>query len=335
MKGITGAGNWILDWTKTIDVYPQQDTLANILSQESNNGGAAYNVLKDLSCLGAPFPLRAIGLIGDDEAGAHILDDCRNLGIDTTGLILHESASTSYTDVMLVKNTGRRTFFHHRGANAYLDIPHFNFDPIQSRILHLGYLLLLDRLDEFLSDNQTRASYILNMAKEKGLTTSVDLVSESSNRFKDIVAPSLPFIDYLFLNEYEASKLTGIDLTSEHVDLKACEKALEKIHAGGILQWVILHFPQGVVARNGGKELIVQGSLLMPDNRIIGTTGAGDAFAAGALYGIHEEWTMDQCIELGICTSAASLTHASCSGGIRPHHECLKLKEIYPVRQLI
>ena len=65
-KGITGAGNWILDWTKTIDVYPQQDTLANILSQESNNGGAAYNVLKDLSRLGAPFPLRAIGLIGND-----------------------------------------------------------------------------------------------------------------------------------------------------------------------------------------------------------------------------------------------------------------------------
>ncbi len=334
MKGITGAGNWILDWTKTIDIYPQQDTLANILLQESNNGGAAYNVLKDLAKLGAPFPLRGIGLIGDDEAGAYILEDCRKSGIDTDGLTVHESASTSYTDVMLVKDTGRRTFFHHRGANAYLDISHFNFDKIQSRILHLGYLLLLDRLDEFLDDNRTRASILLNRAKEGGMITSVDLVSESRDRFKTIVAPSLPYIDYLFLNEYEASKLTGIDLTSGSTDHRAYEKALEKIFSGGILNWVILHFPDGVIARNREGNLLFKGSLILPENMIIGTTGAGDAFAAGALYGIHENWNMEQCIELGICAAAASLTHASCSDGIHPYNECLELKEKYPIRQL-
>ena len=334
MNGITGAGNWILDWTKTIDIYPQQDTLANILSQESNNGGAAYNILKDLSRLGAPFPLHGIGLIGNDEAGSYILEDCRKLGIRTDGLLVHETASTSYTDVMLVRKTGRRTFFHHRGANAFLDIPHFNFDNIQSRILHLGYLLLLDRLDGFLSDSLTRASFILGMAKEKGLITSVDLVSESSDRFQNIVAPSLPFIDYLFLNEYEASKLTGADLSSETMDLKTCKKALKKILSGGILNWVILHFPDGVIALNKHGDLLLQGSLMMPENRIIGATGAGDAFAAGVLYGIHENWPMDQCIELGICSAASSLTHASCSGGILPLAECLKLKEKYPGRQL-
>ncbi len=334
MKGITGAGNWILDWTKTIDIYPQQDTLANILSQESNNGGAAYNVLKDLSKLGAPFPLHGIGLIGDDEAGHYILDDCHKYGINTDGLQILESASTSYTDVMLVKNTGRRTFFHHRGANAFLDIPHFNFDIIQSRILHLGYLLLLDRLDGFLDQATTRASFLLNMAKEKGLITSVDLVSESSDRFKTIVAPSLPFIDYLFLNEYEASKLTGIDLISGKIDRLTYEKALKKIFAGGILHWAILHFPEGVIARNKNGDLLIQGSLNVPENRIIGTTGAGDAFAAGVLYGIHENWSMVECLELGVCTAAASLTHASCSDGILPYKECSSLKEKYQIRQL-
>jgi sugar/nucleoside kinase (ribokinase family) len=334
MNGITGAGNWILDWTKTIDIYPQEDTLANILSQESNNGGAAYNLLKDLVRLGASFPLSGIGLVGDDDAGSYILEDCRQLGIVTTGLIIHESASTSYTDVMLVKKTGRRTFFHHRGANAFLDIRHFDFDLIHSRILHLGYLLLLDRLDAFLSARQTRASLVLKMAKEKELLTSVDLVSENSERFTRIVAPSLPFIDYLFLNEYEAGKLTGIDLTSGSIDLKTGEKALGKILSGGVLQWVILHFPEGVIARSKEGELIHQGSLLMPENRIIGTTGAGDAFAAGVLYGIHENWPMEHGIELGICSAAASLTHASCSDGILPYAECLKFIEKYPVRQL-
>ncbi|MBS0000574.1 MAG: carbohydrate kinase family protein [Cyclobacteriaceae bacterium] len=334
MNGIIGAGNWILDWTKSIDIYPEQDTLANILSQESNNGGAAYNVLKDLARLGAPFPLHGIGLIGDDEAGQYILEDCLRNGINTDGLQIQATASTSYTDVMLVKESGRRTFFHHRGANAFLDIPHFQFEGNHSKILHLGYLLLLDRLDGFLRENKTRAAFILEMAKNKGLVTSVDLVSESRDRFKKIIFPSLPYIDYLFLNEYEASKLTGIDLASGSISRLVCEKALKEILAGGIHQWVILHFPEGVIAMHLDGEVLTQGSIMMPPSRIIGTTGAGDAFAAGVLFGIHEEWDMARCLELGICAAASSITHASCSDGILPAGECLAFKEKYQTRQL-
>ena len=334
LNGIIGAGNWIIDWTKSIDIYPEQDTLANIWSQESNNGGAAYNVLKDLSRLCATFPLHGIGLIGDDEAGQFIQDDCRKHGIDISGLQVMASASTSYTDVMLVRETGRRTFFHHRGANALLDIPHFQFEKYQARILHLGYLLLLDRLDGFLQEDKTRAAFVLEMAKDKGLITTVDLVSESRDRFKKIISPSLPYIDYLFLNEYEASKLTGIDLTTGSLTKPACERALTEILAGGVQQWVILHFPEGVIARQRDGKMISHGSIIMPPDQSIGATGAGDAFAAGVLYGIHEEWPMERCLELGVCVAASSLTHASCSEGIRPVEECLALKDKYQIRQL-
>jgi sugar/nucleoside kinase (ribokinase family) len=335
MNGIIGAGNWIIDWTKSIDIYPDQDTLANILSQESNNGGAAYNVLKDLSKLGASFPLHGIGLIGEDEAGQFIMEDCLKHGIDTAGLQANPSASTSYTDVMLVKETGRRTFFHHRGANALLDIPHFRFDRYKARIFHLGYLLLLDQLDGFLQEERTRASVVLEMAKEQGLITTVDLVSESRDRFKRIVSPSLPYIDYLFLNEYEAGKLTGMDLTSGALTKSACEEALSGILEGGVLQWVILHFPEGVIARHRNGKMISQGSIMLPPERFIGTTGAGDAFAAGVLYGIHEDWPMESCLELGVCVAASSLTHASCSEGIRPAEECLKMKIDYGYRSAL
>jgi sugar/nucleoside kinase (ribokinase family) len=334
MNGIIGAGNWIIDWTKSIDMYPEQDTLANILSQESNNGGAAYNVLKDLSRLGATFPLHGIGLIGDDEAGQFILDDCRKHGIGRAGLKVTASASTSYTDVMLVRDTGRRTFFHHRGANALLDISHFQFKKYQARIFHLGYLLLLDRLDEFLEEDKTRAAVVLEKAKENGLITTVDLVSESRDRFKKIVSPSLPYIDYLFLNEYEASKLTGIDLTTGILTRSACEGVLKEIFAAGVQQWVILHFPEGVIARHRDGKMLSQGSVIMPPDQFIGATGAGDAFAAGVLYGIHESWPMERCLELGVYAAASSLTHASCSEGIRPVEECLALREKYQIRQL-
>src|SRR5262249_17588048 len=108
-SGIIAGGNWILDHVKLIDRWPLQDSLATIASQFSSNGGSPYNVLKDLSRLGAPFPLEAIGLIGDDEAGRFIRDDCGRHRIDTTQLRTSRMSPTSYTDVMTEQATGRRT----------------------------------------------------------------------------------------------------------------------------------------------------------------------------------------------------------------------------------
>ena len=65
-RGLLAGGNWIIDHVKLIDGWPPQDSLATILSQSSSNGGAPYNVLKNLSRLGVPYPLSAIGLVGTD-----------------------------------------------------------------------------------------------------------------------------------------------------------------------------------------------------------------------------------------------------------------------------
>ena len=56
---------------------------------------------------------------------------------------------------------------------------------------------------------------------------------------------------------------------------------------------------------------------------IAGSVGAGDAFAAGVLLGIHEDWPMGRSLELGVCAAAVSLLHPTCSGGLRSHGDCL------------
>jgi sugar/nucleoside kinase (ribokinase family) len=333
-QGIASAGNWILDITKTIDVYPDQDTLANIYGQSSNNGGAPYNVLKDLSKLKAPFPLHGLGLVGKDETGQHILRDCKYHLIDTTQLLSTEDAGTSYTDVMLVKKTGRRTFFHYRGANALFDLPHINLEIVNARILHLGYLLLLDKLDDIRPDKRTNASVLLEHAQKKGFITSVDLVSESSDRFRQIILPSLPYIDILFCNEYEAGKLCGLNIDVQNLDLTIGQQAINMLLKYGVNQWVVMHFPEGCVAGNRSGDLIVQGSVNMPGEEIIGTTGAGDAFAAGTLYGLHENWPMPDCLKAGVCCAAMSLTEASCSNGIKPFEQSMHIGSIHGYRKL-
>src|SRR5262245_59469281 len=117
-RGLLSGGNWIIDQVKIIDVYPQPEQLGNILGQSQGTGGGPYNVLIDLAKYGAPFPLYGAGLVGRDALGEQILAHCREHGIDGRFIGTTAKAPTSYTDVMTVKATGRRTFFHARGANA-------------------------------------------------------------------------------------------------------------------------------------------------------------------------------------------------------------------------
>ena len=148
-QGVLAVGNFIVDYVKVIDAYPAQDMLASILSESRSNGGGPYNVLRDLAAMKVEFPLAACGLVGNDPNGQWIKRDCQNHRIDVSLLHLSQDYPTSYTDAMTVQSTGRRTFFHCRGANAYFDVKHCSFSKTNARILHLGYLMLLDRLDSF------------------------------------------------------------------------------------------------------------------------------------------------------------------------------------------
>lgn len=326
-SGIIGAGNWIVDTTKIIDVYPSQDTLANITSEERNNGGGAFNILSDLAKLGAKFPLRAQGLIGQDADGNWIVEHCQSLGIDTNLLFRHESAPTSYTDVMTARETGRRTFFHQRGANRHFGPEHFPWAQMQARILYLGYLLLLDTMDGPDEKHGTVAARVLHEAHRHGLYRAVDLVSVERPDYSDIVNPALPEIDLLICNELEASRVTGIP-TRDEKEIYLREGLREAAHAllqRGVRDWVVIHLPEGAYARSSKGEEVWQGRVRLPKDQIVGAAGAGDAFAAGLLYGLHEDGAMQQNLLMGVCTAAACLRAASTSGSVGTLAECLAL----------
>ena len=323
-SGIISGGNWIVDHVKLIDNWPPQDALVSILSQSDGNGGSAYNLLKNLSRLGAGFPLEAIGLVGDDADGHAILADCAAHRIDPTQLCRANDVATSYTDVMTVRSTGRRTFFHQRGANAKLAPVHFDFTATNAKWFHLGYLLLLDTLDTLGADGRPAAVEVLARARAAGLLTSVDCVSESAGRFPAHVAPVLPEVDVLFVNDYEAEQLTGIALgRGATLDRGAVERAARSLITLGVRAWVVLHFPEGVCACSERGEIVWQASVRVPAASIGGTAGAGDALASGILLGLHEAWPMARALDLGVCVAAASLRSPTCSDSVVTAGECL------------
>lgn len=328
------AGNFIVDMVKLIDTWPTQDSLCNILGESKSNGGGPYNVLKNLSKLDAQLPLQALGCIGKDALGEYILQDCKAQQIDTALLMQTTQAPTSYTDVMTVQSDGRRTFFHNRGANAWLEPNHFELHRSKAKIFHLAYLMLLDRLDAQISDTHTGASEVLRWASDLQFITSADVVSENSGHFSEVVSKALPYLDFLFVNEYEASKITGLYTTDDqgNADKDLCAKACEALLDMGVRKWVVLHFPHGAIAFSKEREYLYQPSLKVSTAAIKGTVGAGDAFATGVLYGVHEGFSMQKSLLLGVCTAASCLFESTCSDGILPLDQTLVLADQFGFR---
>ena len=331
--GILAGGNWIVDAVKIIDLWPQQDSLANIFSTSKGTGGSPFNVLVDLSVMGAEFPLASVGLVGDDDNGGWIIEQCKAHGIDTASLQKTDAAPTSFTDVMTIQSTGRRTFFHARGANALLDATHFDFSKTSARIFHLGYLLLLDRLDQPSATHGTVAAEVLARAQAAGLKTSIDLVSEDSDRFAKIVLPALKYVDVCIMNEFEAGRVTRrkvrVGDTLDRAELRA---AMQELLAAGVRERVVVHFPEGGCALDADGSWHEHGSVKLPADYIKGAAGAGDAFTAGVLLGWHEDRTVADALRMGVCAAAANLSDETCTGGLRPLADCLALGEKHGFR---
>ena len=326
-RGILAGGNWIIDQVKLIDVYPEPEKLANISAAMPGTGGGPYNVLLDLAKSGARIPLAGAGLVGKDEYGSQILADCRRHKIDTRFIGQTTKAPTSYTDVMTEQATGRRTFFHARGANALWDGAGLNFKKTKARIFHLGYLLVLDALDVQDAEFGTRAGRLLAAAQAAGLKTSADVVSEDSDRFTTLVTPALKYVDYCILNEIEAGKTAGFKVRTADgkLDTVALRHAAGALLQKGVRDLVVIHFPEGALARNRRGEDVWQSSLKLPAKYIAGTAGAGDAFCAGVLWGLHEDWDLKRCLLTGVCLAAASLSHPTCTAGVKSLSSSLAL----------
>lgn len=332
--GIAAAGNWIVDHIKIVDRLPERGMLGSILSQSRSTGGAPANVLADLARLGAPFPLAGYGVIGNDPDGDFIVETFRRAGVAVDGLRRSADEPTSYTDVMTERGTGDRTFYHRRGANAQFGPEHVPAEALTCRLFHLGYILLLDRLDSPDAECGTVAARLLRDLRARGIRTSVDVVSEAGDRFRSLVPPALAQCDYAILNEIEAGRAAGLEVRDGggRLDGEALREAMRRLWRAGSLRLLAVHMPEGAVLLTGGNEWQAYGSLRLPEGFIRSAVGAGDAFCAGMLYGLHEGWPLADCARLATCAAAACLSADGASEGVLPLPETLALADRYPAR---
>ncbi|MGL4591934.1 MAG: PfkB family carbohydrate kinase, partial [Aestuariivirga sp.] len=88
---------------------------------------------------------------------------------------------------------------------------------------------------------------------------------------------------------------------------------------------VVVHSPVIAIAVAHGKPTVFKRSVNIPADQVASANGAGDAFAAGMMYGYHEGWEVERCLELAHASAACSLRSLATTGAIEPWQECLAL----------
>ena len=326
-KGICVAGNMIVDILYPIEGWPNQGELVHIKDGISRStGGAVCNVIVDLATLDPALPLYAMGKIGRDAEGDLILEKLGQYPNIDTANVLQEGIS-AMTLVMSDVKAGQRTFFTYLGANGRFDEDCIDWSKVNADIFHIGYILLLNALDQPDEEYGSKMARLLCHAKQHGLKTSIDVVSETSDRFARLVPPALKYTDYCVINEYEAQQTTGVPLrdADDRLIVENLPRALEAMKAMGVSTWAVIHCPEGGYGLDEHGRYVSLPSLKLPEGYIQGSVGAGDAFCAGVLLGAEDGAPLEDAINLGIAAAAAALSMPGATEGMRSKAETLAL----------
>jgi ribokinase len=282
VERILEDGETVIDWAKS---YP---------------GGSAANTIYGLAKLGISTGF--CGAVGDDAEGKMMLADFRRVGVDASRVLVKPKAKTGSV-LALSDRGGRRSLYVQPGANSQLDLDDLDFSYInQARIVHLT---------SFADDSQFQLSLGLILRLDKTVKLSFSPGAIYAVKGIDTLSPFLSRTHLLFVNQNELRQMTGTEVES------GAEKCLR---AG--CRIVVVTLGKG---RKMGKATAVS-YVRDTDNEYIiappshdldagvDTTGAGDAFSAGFIYGMVRGKGLAECGRLGdfvakLCISRTGARH--------------------------
>jgi sugar/nucleoside kinase (ribokinase family) len=250
-----------------ISAYIKSETIG--FKRNLASGGSAANTIHGLAMLGANTGF--IGSVGKDDTGDFFENDMKRAGVKT---FLSRRNTITGTAVALISGDSERTFATHLGAAVELEPEDLNPSVFTGYdILYLeGYLILNKALVE-------RACII---AKENNMKIALDLASYNVvdamlSDFKEIIEK---YVDIVFANEDESKSFTGLPPYEALLKLSSlCETAVVKIGKDG-----------SIIKRR--DEIIKIGTIPVD---CVDTTGAGDLYASGFLYGYASGLSLEEC----------------------------------------
>jgi len=274
----------------------------------SSPGGSAANTIYGLAKLGVSTGF--IGVVGDDAEGEALLDDFQKVGVDTSQIRLKHGEKTGSV-LCLSDSLGQRSLYVSPAANNLLTMDDLDIDYInQAKILHLA---------SFADDRQLEIS--LDLVTKLDSSVKVSFTPGALYAAKGLKALSsiLSRTHILFINRNEMRQLTGEDIKTgaERCLNQGCrivavtlgkgvnlESEMETSH--GTTTAYIRDAHAGYIVESDSRDNVSQ----------VDTTGAGDAFAAGFLYGFLNGKGPQECGYLGDIVARFSITKAGAREGL-------------------
>jgi len=335
--GIAIAGNIIVDSLNIIEKYPEKTMLTNVLSQSNAVGGCVCNTIIDIAKIDPDVFLTAIGKVGNDDYGHFVTGQMQKYGIDTSKVVVSDTCPTANTMVMSEVETGERTFFYAGGANAEFGIDDIDLDSLDCKIFHAGYIMLLDMLDAKDDEYGTKMARLLAEVGKRGIKTSIDVVSAESNKFAENIIPTLKYCDYAIMNEIESCSVTGLSPRNEDgsLNIDNIKSTMKTLMGHGIRERLIIHCSEAGFMLDSNGNFTISGSLCLPDGYIKGSVGAGDAYAAGCLYGLYQGYDGEKLLEFASGSAAMSLSKPDSISGMKPKRDIENLIKKYPKKEIL
>jgi ribokinase len=259
---VAGIGQCALDHLFAIDSFPALDTKKEVIDWTITGGGPVATALVGLSRLG--ITCHFYGIIGDDEAGQKISESLRSENININGLVIRPRSNSQVAFIAVEKETGRRTIFWKRPSS----------EPLSPYELPDDFL---DNTDFLLVDGlMAEASvYAVRKAKEKNIPVMLD-----AGRVREGMIELASLCDYVVSSEEFAKELFREDKLFDP------EKAVIDMKSLGPKAVTITLGERGCITA-AGDELFYTPAFKV---EVVDTTGAGDVFHGGYIYGLLQKW---------------------------------------------
>jgi sulfofructose kinase len=270
---VVGMGLNSVDFLSVVPKFPVPNSKMEMLQFSKQGGGQVATAIAALSRWGVRT--KYIGKVGEDELGTFSLNSLRQEGVDVSSVTTEPSATNQFAMILVEKSTGERTILWNRDERLM-----YRKGELRKEEACSGKILHLDGHDI------QAALQCVRWAKEEGIPTMIDL-----DKIEPLTPKLIQEIDFVITSSRFPMLYTGIS------DQRKALLELQK-HTSGFLCATLGH--EGAVALIKGEFLYVKGF----EVKALDTTGAGDVFHAGFIYGLLQNWEVAEILRFSNAVAA-------------------------------
>ncbi|MBF0345040.1 MAG: sugar kinase [Nitrospirae bacterium] len=303
-KIVAGLGQCSLDYITFVDGYPLEDSKHEVSPWFIQGGGPVATALVALSRLG--IKTRFMGIVSDDNVGRQIRAGLKDENVDVLCLLEETGGQSQMACIIVNRNTGSRTIFWNRPTVQLRDLTKVPETSLEAFLIDVS-ILHLDGLMEDVSIE------LASRAHSLGIPVMLDAGSLRQRSLELI-----PMCNYVV-----ASERFSREMSANH------EETLKILLRMGVCTATITLGAQGSITLQGDR-LVQQPAYKV---QVVDTTGAGDVFHGGYIYGLLMGWPIKEILRFSSAVAAIKCTKPGGRSGIPSFSEAMGFINSHNVTQ--